>query len=103
MTDNFSACNLSMADFLEEDDRTMFGTCDSKLQSTVTDCLYRMADLVNISVINSFSTLQQLHAYLDRLDLLDSEHLRPSWDSYFMVSRHVHLSHLVIDKLFLRH
>ena len=75
-----------MVDFLEEDDRTVFGTCDRNLQSTETGCLYHMADLVNINVINSFPTLQQLHAYLDRLDLLDSEHLRPSWDSYFMVS-----------------
>jgi len=73
-------------DFLEEDDRTVFGTPERNLQSTETGCLYRMADLVNINVINSFPTLQQLHAYLDILDLLDSEHLRPSWDSYFMVS-----------------
>ena len=75
-----------MDDFLEEDDRTVFGTPERNLQSTETGCLYRMADLVNINVINSFPTLQQLHAYLDILDLLDSEHLRPSWDSYFMVS-----------------
>jgi len=73
-----------MADFLEEDDRTVFGTCVRDSQSTEVGCLHHMADLVNINIINSFPTLQQLHAYLDRLDLLDSEHLRPSWDSYFM-------------------
>jgi dCMP deaminase len=78
-----------MVDFLEEDDHTVFGTYGRDLQSTESGCLRDMGDLVNINVINTFPTLQQLHAYLDRLDLLDPEHLRPSWDSYFMVSDHV--------------
>ena len=79
-----------MVDFLEEDDRTVFGSSYEDLQ---TGCLLSIADVVNIHVINSFSTLHQLHEHLDRLDLLDSEHLRPSWDSYFMVSRRTSVSH----------
>jgi signal transduction histidine kinase len=87
----FSTRDLSMADFLEEDDRTVFGTNDRDLRSTETGYLYRMADLVNINIANSFPTLQKLHAHLDELDLLDSEHLRPSWDTYFMVGCHVQI------------
>ena len=86
-----------MIDFLEEDDRTVFGTSHEDLQ---TGCLHSMADIVNISVINSFPTLHQLHEHLDRLDLLDSEHLRPSWDSYFMVSQHISAFPLSIKSFF---
>jgi len=74
----------------------VFGTPERSLQSTDPGCLYRIADLVNINVINSFPNLQQLHAYLDILDLLNSEHLRPSWDSYFMVS--LATFHLIVTK-----
>lgn len=82
-----SSCNFSLTEFLEEDDRTVFGAYNTDPHSKEMECLHRVEDLISINVTNSFRTLQQLHAYLDRLDLLDSEHLRPSWDSYFMVSR----------------
>ena len=44
-----------------------------------------MADLVNFRVNNSFPNLECLHQHLDTLDLLHPEHLRPNWDTYFMV------------------
>lgn len=47
----------------------------------------RVMCLAGIKVINNHSTIEALWAYLDGLDLLDEERLRPGWDLYFMVSR----------------
>jgi dCMP deaminase len=46
----------------------------------------RVMDLATIRVCNNFADIQGLYAYLDQLDLLDGERLRPGWDTYFMVS-----------------
>lgn len=46
-----------------------------------------LASLMNqaeVKLINSTSSLERLHNALDKLDLLDQERLRPSWDQYFM-------------------
>ncbi|TEB38877.1 hypothetical protein FA13DRAFT_1724823 [Coprinellus micaceus] len=69
---NFSPTNLET--FVRDNDRLAYGP----------DSLHELRDLVNIHVINSFSSSSELCAHLDSLDLLNSEHLRPSWDSYFM-------------------
>ena len=37
-----------------------------------------------VKLINSTSSLEGLHEALSKLDLLDEERLRPSWDQYFM-------------------
>ncbi|ETW75816.1 hypothetical protein HETIRDRAFT_330049 [Heterobasidion irregulare TC 32-1] len=39
---------------------------------------------VTLRVINHFDSVQALHSYLDDLDLLNPDRLRPSWDTYFM-------------------
>jgi len=76
--------NLSLIDFVEEDDRMNFGV-NNEPRSSKTG-LKLLADLVNITVMNTFRTIQDLHKYIDNLDISHPEHLRPSWDSYFMVS-----------------
>ena len=45
----------------------------------------RVKALANVEIYNDFPTVDGLHAYLDGLDLLDEERLRPGWDQYFMV------------------
>jgi hypothetical protein len=35
--------------------------------------------------MNDFDTEERLFVYLDELDLLNGERLRPGWDTYFMV------------------
>jgi hypothetical protein len=42
--------------------------------------------LATVKVDNCFPGKEGLWAYLDSLDLLDEERLRPGWDTYFMVS-----------------
>ncbi|KAI0274984.1 cytidine deaminase-like protein [Gloeopeniophorella convolvens] len=39
---------------------------------------------VTLHVINNFDTVATFHSYLDGLNLVDPDRLRPSWDSYFM-------------------
>ncbi|KAH9486498.1 Deoxycytidylate deaminase [Psilocybe cubensis] len=77
-----SFVNISLADFIAEDDRVVFGS--RYLSSSQAESLQKLNDLVNIQIVNSFSSLSGLHSYLDNLDLLHPEHLRPSWDAYFM-------------------
>ncbi|KAJ9106978.1 hypothetical protein QFC20_003878 [Naganishia adeliensis] len=38
----------------------------------------------HLSVMNNFPTVRELEGYLDELNLVDGERLRPGWDTYFM-------------------
>jgi hypothetical protein len=60
----------------------------SMSSSAMTD-FSRVMSLATVKVDNCFPTIEGLWAYLDTLNLLDEERLRPGWDTYFMVS-HFH-------------
>lgn len=47
--------------------------------------LHVLQKYVTLHVVNNFDTVTALHSYLDEINLLDADRLRPSWDSYFMV------------------
>ncbi|KAJ1961376.1 Deoxycytidine monophosphate (dCMP) deaminase [Dipsacomyces acuminosporus] len=47
--------------------------------------LKRMLASANILIANTFPTLDALYEHLDKVDLLNAERLRPSWDTYFML------------------
>jgi hypothetical protein len=47
--------------------------------------LHGLQKYVTLHVINNFDTVAALRSYLDEINILDTDHLRPSWDSYFMV------------------
>ena len=53
--------------------------------SAMTD-FSRVMSLATVKVDNCFPTVEGLWTYLDTLNLLDEERLRPGWDTYFMVS-----------------
>jgi dCMP deaminase len=57
--------------------------------SAMTD-FSRVMSLATVKVDNCFSSVEALWAYLDTLNLLDEERLRPGWDTYFMVSLFYH-------------
>ncbi|KAI0715347.1 cytidine deaminase-like protein [Earliella scabrosa] len=40
--------------------------------------------LASVHVVNSFESVSGLHDHLEQINLLDSERLRPGWDTYFM-------------------
>ncbi len=71
----------SLEDFVRADDEYVFGQgiWDSK------QSLKGMHDLVHIKIINDFRTVSALHSHLNDLNILDPSHLRPDWDTYFMV------------------
>ena len=46
--------------------------------------LARLMNQAEVKLINSTSSLDELHVAIDDLDLLDESRLRPSWDQYFM-------------------
>jgi hypothetical protein len=51
----------------------------------MTSSLHDIRDLIDVQIINSFRTLSGFESYLEEIDLLNVEYLRPGWDSYFMV------------------
>jgi hypothetical protein len=53
--------------------------------SAMTD-FSRVMSLATVKVDNCFPTIEGLWTYLESLNLLDEERLRPGWDTYFMVS-----------------
>ena len=105
-----SFVNVSLEDFVQEDDRAVFGSVFLPSLSN-GNCLRNLVDLVTVQLDNSFPDLEGLYRHLDTLDLLHPEYLRPSWETYFMVrrvclhyrsrqgsqlrGRHWHLLHLV--------
>ena len=46
--------------------------------------LARLIALAEVRLVNSFSSLGELHDVLAKLDLVNEQRLRPSWDQYFM-------------------
>lgn len=44
-----------------------------------------MRDLVDIRITNDFQSIAALHEHLEQINLQDPVHLRPDWDTYFMV------------------
>ncbi|PGH16999.1 hypothetical protein AJ79_01383 [Helicocarpus griseus UAMH5409] len=56
---------------------------DKHLYDKDTGIVY-MTDRAQVRLFNSSSSLHELHAALDKLDLANEERLRPGWDQYFM-------------------
>jgi dCMP deaminase len=76
--------------FVKEHDDIMYGTIpDTPFTTTFgsknSSSLRALNDVVNVHILNSFESIPELRAHLDALNLLDPEHLRPGWDTYFMV------------------
>ena len=72
-----------------DDDRTVFGAWNSAHSQETS--LLNLTDLINIQINNSFPTLKDLYIHLEKFDFLHPEHLRPSWDAYFMVGPRINL------------
>ncbi|KAJ7161413.1 cytidine deaminase-like protein [Mycena crocata] len=78
-----SHSQMSLEDFVREDDAIVFGAGHMKHQEAKSS-LTTLNDHVNIHISNNFQSLEMLHTHLDDLNLLDPGHLRPQWDAYFM-------------------
>jgi hypothetical protein len=81
---------VSLEAFVQEHDNIVYGMTsrlsDSPPFGGENSSLHALRDLVNLHIVNSFSSISALHRHLDALDIMNPERLRPSWDTYFMVS-----------------
>ncbi|KAI9060556.1 hypothetical protein FKP32DRAFT_1613547 [Trametes sanguinea] len=57
---------------------------DAPLLTRYRRSLESLSQLASVHVVNSFETISGLQDHLTELNLLDSERLRPGWDTYFM-------------------
>lgn len=57
-----------------------------EIQEENSSPLHSLQQYVSLHVINNFDDVAALHSYLDDINLLDANRLRPNWDSYFMVN-----------------
>jgi dCMP deaminase len=82
-----SETDVSLEDFVTQDDRAVHGYKEmtSAMSQPPSTPLNNLRSLVHLHVVNDFSSLDQLHSFLDSLDILDQDRLRPAWDTYFMV------------------
>ncbi|VDC01948.1 unnamed protein product [Peniophora sp. CBMAI 1063] len=68
--------------FVGEHDQLMYGP---GLDGNTTACpLHSLREYVTLQIVNDFTTKEDLYSHLDELNLLNSDRLRPSWDTYFM-------------------
>lgn len=80
---------LDLESFVKNDDRAIFkiASVDEELNQGAS--LRELMTLSDISISNTFKDYYSLYTCLEHHDLLNTERLRPSWDTYFM-----HLSDL---------
>lgn len=83
---------ISLEQFVREHDDLYYGggfggsetSQERSDQSEDPPSPLELSGIVNLHVINGFSSIPALHSHLDKLDLLNPERLRPGWDAYFM-------------------
>jgi len=66
-----------LSSFLEVDDKINFGINGYPAQ--VYECMYSAQ-----KIVQNFGDKEELYKQLRALDVLNPEHLRPSWDTYFI-------------------
>lgn len=85
----FSSYEGSLEDFVRDHDTLVYGSEDVHRDEREAHALHNMKKLATIHIVNEFDSIAALHSYLDDIDLLNGDRLRPSWDTYFMVSAHM--------------
>jgi dCMP deaminase len=79
---------LTLENFVREDDCAVYGASaglPDRQKANHSSLLHLTRDVVHLRIINSFESTSSLNAYLESLDLLNMDRLRPTWDTYFMV------------------
>ncbi|RXK37762.1 dCMP deaminase [Tremella mesenterica] len=83
-----SSSTLTLDSFIDTHDLLNGPSLPSHLPAKVLSHLQtdfqRVTRLAQVHVYNNFPTVDAFWTYLDQLDLLDQERLRPGWDTYFM-------------------
>lgn len=84
--DNTSLYEGSLEDFVRDHDALLYGSEELYGHDKDAYALDNMMKLSTLHIVNSFDTTATLYSHLDDVDLLNGDRLRPSWDTYFMVS-----------------
>ncbi|CED82548.1 dcmp deaminase [Phaffia rhodozyma] len=89
-----SPISLDLPSFITADDLSLYGHPTTSLSSSLATSLtlqptlqapvQELFDLSGLTIVNNYTTLEDLWAYLEKIDLEDGERLRPGWDRYFM-------------------
>lgn len=96
---SFRRNGVSLDEFVEIHDKLHYGPSNpssstattSTSTSAMTD-FSRVMSLATVKVDNCFPDVEGLWTYLETLNLLDEERLRPGWDTYFMVCLSIFIS-----------
>lgn len=77
--------SMTLEEFITDDDRVCYGADSDHVTSAY---LFASHHLCHVNVLNAFPTIDALHEYLDAVNLLNVDRLRPGWDSYFMAGHY---------------
>ncbi|KAI0756751.1 cytidine deaminase-like protein [Daedaleopsis nitida] len=92
----WSHSGYALEEFIKEHDIFYYGSSDHgqntpnpttvsfELQQASKVPYRSLSTLAAVHVINSFETVADLYDHLEKINLLDTERLRPGWDTYFM-------------------
>lgn len=87
--------SIALSEFLKQDDQSMyFGTLSKShedvaggmvgLSMNRSASLFSIMNHAHLKILNICESVTKLYDYLDYINLLDHERLRPCWDTYFM-------------------
>lgn len=84
-----SSSSSSLAQFLQIDETSLYQPFGKQTNTgnhiyNHSTCLYDFIAQAHLRLINNTKNKQDLTHKLDMLDLLNPEHTRPTWDTYFM-------------------
>ncbi|KAG0783940.1 hypothetical protein G6F22_008495 [Rhizopus arrhizus] len=75
----------SLEEFLIQDDRNIYNISAQDTQKThCYKSLHNMMTSSDLIVTNAYQDVSSLYETLDKMNIVDKERLRPSWDTYFM-------------------
>ncbi|KAG8828462.1 Deoxycytidine monophosphate (dCMP) deaminase [Serendipita sp. 399] len=72
--------DMNLKQLVEEHDILFYGHSSDQIGPSH----HKLRRLTDLTIINSFRTLQPFLEHLDSLNLTNSERVRPQWDTYFM-------------------
>jgi hypothetical protein len=74
---------VTLEDFIARHDELTFGQSTEMGERFVDN-----HEFSHMRISNSFQSVEEFYSYLDGCDILNTDRLRPQWDTYFMVGQH---------------
>ncbi|KAG8827933.1 Deoxycytidine monophosphate (dCMP) deaminase [Serendipita sp. 401] len=74
------APDMNLRQLVEEHDSLFYGHGKDQIGASH----HKLRQMADLTIINSFRTLELFTEYLESLNLMNADRLRPQWDAYFM-------------------